>query len=69
MGGISTRASKATAPNEGFVSNDPHIKFQYLAHNGVLILYIFLLCRLKINHVMELGMCVYSWDFCKAANS
>jgi hypothetical protein len=54
MGGISIRASKATAPNEGFVFKDPHIKLPYLAHNGVLILYIFLLCGVKINHVMEL---------------
>jgi hypothetical protein len=29
--------------------------------NIVLILYIFLLCRLKINHVMEVRMCFYSW--------
>jgi hypothetical protein len=54
MRGISIRASKATALNEGFVFKDPHIKFLYLAHNSILILYIFLLCRLKINHVMEL---------------
>jgi hypothetical protein len=45
---------KATVPSKGFVLKDPQIILLYLAHSTLLLLYIFLICRFKINHVKEL---------------
>ncbi len=53
LDGIRICASKATTPSKGFKFKDSHIKLLYLLDNTILILYLFLLCRLKINHVKE----------------
>jgi hypothetical protein len=48
MDGNQNCASRATTSSEGFVFKDLYIKLLlYLVYNNVLILYTFLLCRLK----------------------
>jgi hypothetical protein len=59
--GIRTAVSKATNPSKCFLHFKTHIFYHCILYNTVLMLYIFLLYRLKINHVKELLMCIYSW--------
>jgi hypothetical protein len=46
-------AQRTTIPRKGFCSIRAQTFYYYILYNIVVILYIFLLCRLKINHVIE----------------
>ncbi len=59
--GVGNLAQKATMPRKGFLDLKAPTFLYNMLYNIVLILYIFLLCRLKLNKMIELGVCVYSW--------
>jgi hypothetical protein len=59
--GSSDPCMKGHLSRKAFCSLEAHILILYILYNNVLILYIFLICRFKINHMMELHMYIYSW--------
>jgi hypothetical protein len=49
--GVCILAQRATIPSRNFYGWMAHLAILYILYNNALILYIFFLCRLKINHV------------------